>query len=110
MPAWSQLEGSGGTAARPEVVHPSVSHGVLAVDIPFSSKEDTNPFSGEEDTRVEPTAVLLSQELVMIRSSYDTAMVVSSSRSGVTHELVWPCPSELGKARFTLHDEEEVKL
>ena len=28
----------------------------------------------------------------------------------MTHELVWPCPSELGKAQFILCDEEEVKL
>ena len=34
----------------------------------------------------------------------------SSSVSGVTHELVWPCPSESGKAQFVLRDEEEVKL
>jgi len=46
----------------------------------------------------------------MIRSSLDTAMAGSSSRSGVTRELVWPCPGELGKARFILRDEEEVKL
>ena len=50
-PAWSELEGSGGTVARLEVVHPPASHGVLAVDIPFS---------GEEDTRVEPPAILPS--------------------------------------------------
>ena len=47
-PAWSELEGLGGTMARPEVVHPSASHGVLVVDILFSS---------EEDTRVEPPAI-----------------------------------------------------
>ena len=37
-------------------------------------------------------------------------MVGSSSGSGATHELVWPCPGELGKAWFVLRDEEEVKL
>ena len=46
----------------------------------------------------------------MIWSSHDIAMVGSSSGSGVTHKLVWPCPKELGKAQFVLHDEEEVKL
>ena len=46
----------------------------------------------------------------MIWSSLDTMMVGSSSESGVTHELVWPCPGELGKAWFILRDEEEVKL
>ena len=46
----------------------------------------------------------------MIRSSHDTMMARSSSGSGVTCELVWPCPSELGKAQFVLCDEEEVKL
>ena len=29
---------------------------------------------------------------------------------GATHEQVWPCPGEPGKARFILRDEEEVKL
>ena len=29
---------------------------------------------------------------------------------GVTHELVWPCPSDPRKARFVLRDEEEVGL
>ena len=28
----------------------------------------------------------------------------------MTRKLVWPHPSELGKARFILHNEEEVKL
>ena len=37
-------------------------------------------------------------------------MAGSSIRSGVTHELVWSCPGEPGKARFVLHDEEDVKL
>jgi len=46
----------------------------------------------------------------MIRSSHDTAMARSSSGSGATRELVWPCPDKLGKAWFILHDEEEVKL
>ena len=46
----------------------------------------------------------------MIRSSLDTMMVGSSGRSGVTRELVWPCPGESGKAWFVLRDEKEVKL
>ena len=46
----------------------------------------------------------------MIRSSHDTTMVGSSSGSGATHELVWPCPGEPGKAWFILRNEEEVKL
>ena len=37
-------------------------------------------------------------------------MAGSSSGSGVTRELVWPCLGEPGKARFILCDEEEVKL
>ena len=37
-------------------------------------------------------------------------MAGSSSGLGLTHELVWPYPGELGKARFILRDEEEVKL
>ena len=37
-------------------------------------------------------------------------MAGSSNGLGATHELVWPCPGELGKAWFILHDEEEVKL
>ena len=68
------------------------------------------PFSDEENTEVEPLVIPPSWELVMIRSSHDTAMAGSSSGSGVTHELVWPCPSESRKAQFVLHDEEEVKL
>ena len=59
---------------------------------------------------MEPSAILLSQELVMIRSSHDTMMAGSSSKSGATHELVWPCLGEPGKARFVLCDEEEAKL
>ena len=58
---------------RPEVVHPPTSHGVLAVDIPFSV---------EGDTRVESSAILPSWELVMIWSSHDTAMARSSSGLG----------------------------
>ena len=46
----------------------------------------------------------------MIRLSLDTAMAGSSGGSGVTHELVWPCPYEPGKAWSVLRDEEEVKL
>ena len=46
----------------------------------------------------------------MIRLSHDIAVAGSSSGSGVTRELVWPCSGEPGKAWFVLHDEEEVKL
>ena len=87
--------------ARLEVEQPPASHGVLATDIPFS---------GEEDTRVDSPAIPPSQELVMIWSLHDTTIARSSSESGATHELVWPCLSEPGKARFILRDEEEVKL
>ena len=55
--ACSELEGFRGTTARPEVEQPSVSHGVLVVDVPFSGKEDTG---------VEPLAIPPSRELVMI--------------------------------------------
>ena len=48
LPAWSELEGSGGAMARLEVEQPLVSHGVLEVDIPFN---------GEEDIGVEPPAI-----------------------------------------------------
>ena len=68
------------------------------------------PFDGEEDTRVEPPAIPPSREWVMIQSSLDTMMARSSSRSGATHKLVWPCPVEPGKAWFVLRDNEEVKL
>ena len=37
-------------------------------------------------------------------------MARSSSKSGATHELLWPCPGKPGKAWFILRDEEEVKL
>ena len=87
--------------ARLKVEQPPASHGVLVVDIPFF---------GEEDNRVEPSAIPPSQELVMIRSSHDTAMARSTSESGATYELVWPCPDEMGKAWFILRDKEEVKL
>ena len=46
----------------------------------------------------------------MIRSSHNTTMSGSSSGSGATRELVWPCPGEPRKAWFVLRDEEEVKL
>ena len=97
-PTWSELEGAEGAMTRPEVEQPLASCGFLVVDIPFDGKEDTG---------VEPPAILLSQELVMIRSSLDTMMAGSSDGSGATHELVWPCPSEPGKARFVLHDKDE---
>jgi len=100
-PSWSELEGLGGDMARPEVEHLSVSRGVQAVEIPFF---------GEENAGVEPPAILPSRELVMIRSSHDAVVARSSSESRASRELVWPCPSELGKARFVLHDEEKAKL
>ena len=56
------------------------------------------PFDDEEDTGVEPPAIPPSRELVMIQLSLDTVMAGSSSESGATHESVWPCPGELGKA------------
>ena len=68
------------------------------------------PFSGEENAVVEPPAILPSRELVMIWSSHDATVVGSSSGSRASCELVWPCPGEPRKARFILHDEEEVKL
>ena len=68
------------------------------------------PFDGEKDIGVEPLAIPSSQELVMIRSSLDTAMAGSFDESGATRDLVCPSPDELGKARFVLRDEEEVKL
>ena len=46
----------------------------------------------------------------MIQSSLDTMLAGSSGGSGVTHKLVWPCPSEPRKAQFILRNEEEVKL
>ena len=46
----------------------------------------------------------------MVWSSHDIVMAGYSSGLGVTHELVWPYPSDLRKARFILHDEEEVKV
>ena len=86
---------------RLEVEHMSASHGVQVVEIPCSD---------EAGTRVESPAILPSQELLVIQSSHDTAMTGSSSMSGATHELVWPCPGEPIKARFVLRDKEEVKL
>ena len=46
----------------------------------------------------------------MIRSLHDIAMAGSSSGLGVTHELVWPYPSDPRKAHSILHDEKEVGL
>ena len=68
------------------------------------------PYSSEAGTGVEPPAIPPSRELGMTQSSHDTMMVRSSSGSRATHELVWPCPGEPGKAQFVLHDEEEVRL
>ena len=64
------------------------------------------PFSSEENPRVEPPAILPSQEPMMIQSSHDTMMAGSFSGSKATRKLVWPCPGEPRKARFILHDEE----
>ena len=75
--------------ARVEVEQTSVSHGVVVVDIPSD---------GEEDTGVMPLAVLLSREREMIPSSIGAAMARSSNGLRVTRELVWPHPSEPGKA------------
>ena len=87
--------------AKVEVEQPSVSHGILVVDIPSN---------GGEDTEVMPSVVLPSQEGVMIPSSVGATMARSSGGSQATHELLWPHPGELGKARFIHRDEEEVKL
>ena len=46
----------------------------------------------------------------MVRSSHDVVVAGSSSGMGETHELVWPCPTNLRKARFVLRDGEEVAL
>ena len=46
----------------------------------------------------------------MIQSSHHIAIARSSSRSAVTHELVWPYPGDPRKAWFVLHDGEEVAL
>ena len=87
--------------ARPEVEHLLVGHGVQIVE---------SLCSGEAGTRVEPAAIPPSQELAMVRSSHDIVTAGPSSGLGVTRELVWPCLDDPGKARFILHDEEEVKL
>ena len=68
------------------------------------------PCPGEAGTRVEPSTVPSSWELVMVWSSHNIAMAGSFSGSKATHELVWPCPSNLRKARFVLRDEEDVQL
>jgi len=100
-PSWSELEGSGGDVSRLEVEHPSMSHGVQIVEIPYFD---------EAGTRVEPPAIPPSQELVMVRSSHDIAMAGPSSGLGATREMVWPYPIDQRKARFVLRDEEEVGL
>ena len=46
----------------------------------------------------------------MVWSSLDVAMAGSSSGLGATRELVWPYPGDPRKARFILHDGEEVAL
>ena len=68
------------------------------------------PFDSKKDTAVESPAISPPWESVMIWLSLDTVMAGSFGGSGVTLELVWPCPSELGKAQFILRNEEEVKL
>jgi len=100
-PSWLEPEGSGGDVARPEVEHPPMGHGVEIVEIPCS---------GEAGARVEPPAILPSQELVVVQSLHDVAVARSSSGLEVTHELVWPCLGDLRKARFILRDKEEVVL
>ena len=95
-PSWSELEASEGDVAWPEIEHPPAGHGAKEVEIPCP---------GEAGTRVEPSAVPSSQELAMVWSSAEP-----SSRLGATHDLVWPYPSNPRKARFVLHDEEEVGL
>ena len=68
------------------------------------------PCFGRVGARVEPPVIPPSQELAVVQSSHDIAMAGPSSRSGATYELVWPYPSNPRKARFVLHDEEEVGL
>jgi len=87
--------------ARLEGEHPLVGHGVEIVEIPCS---------GELGARVEPPAIPPSQELAVVRSSHEVEAARSSSRLGVTRELVWPCPDDPRKARFILREEEEVAL
>jgi len=82
--------------SRPEVEHPPVGRGVEEAEIPYPS---------EVGTRVEPPAIPPLHELAVVWSS-----ARPSSGSGVTHELVWPCPSDPRKAWFILWDEEEVQL
>ena len=100
-PSWSELEVLGGDIARPEAEHPPMGCGVKVAEIPCS---------GEAGARVEPPVVPPPQELAVIRSVHDVAAARSSSRLGATHELVWPCPGDPRKARFVLHDGEEVAL
>jgi len=100
-PSWSELEVSGGGAARLEAKHLPAVHGVEVAEIPYS---------GEAGTRVEPPAISPSHELAVIRSLHDATVAGSSSRLGATHDLVWPCPSDSRKARFVLRDGEKVAL
>ena len=100
-PSWSELEGSGGDPARLDVEHQSVGYGVKIVEIPCCSKAGA---------RVEPPSIPPSQELAVVRSSHDVAAAGSSSRLGVTHELVWPCLGDPRKAWFVLRNDEEVAL
>ena len=58
------------------------------------------PYPGEVGTRVEPLAILLLQELVLVRSSGEP-----SSRSEATTNLVWPCLNDPRKVQFILQDE-----
>ena len=92
LPSWSELEGSGGDAARPEAEHSPMVRGVEIVEIPCS---------GEAGARV---------ELAMVQSSHDVVAARSSSGLGVNHEQVWPYLGGLRKAQFILHDDEEVDL
>ena len=100
-PSWSELEVSGGDAARPEAEHPPVGRGVEVVEIPYS---------GEAGAGVEPPTIPPSQELVVVRSSHNVVAARSSSGLGVTRELVWPYPGDPRKAWFILRDREEVAL
>ena len=40
LPSWSELEGTGGDAARQKAEHLSTGHGVKIVEIPYSDEAD----------------------------------------------------------------------
>ena len=56
-PSWSELSGSGGDVARSEVEQPPAGREVEEVEIPYL---------GKVGTKVEPPAILPSQELVVV--------------------------------------------